>query len=101
MLFRSALGEVLRESRSAAGLSLRHAARAAGISLGYLSEVERGHKEISSELLTAVCGTLGTDVSDIIRAAADRMSPLLGLSEPLTIVAPRSAQSPADPVAAA
>mgnify|MGYP006267026489 CR=1 FL=1 len=98
MLFREALGVALRQRRASAKLSLRDVARQAGVSLGYLSEVERGHKEMSSELLTAVCGALGIDVSVLIRAAADGMATTQGRS--LTVVPQRSNNAPG-PIAAA
>ncbi|NDB17979.1 MAG: XRE family transcriptional regulator [Actinobacteria bacterium] len=99
MLFREALGVALRERRGAAALSLRDVAKQAGVSLGYLSEVERGHKEMSSELLTAVCGALDADVRDLIRAAADGMCPPVA-ARPLTVV-PQRTSSASGPIAAA
>lgn len=74
MLFRQALGAVLRERRLAQNSSLRELATCAGVSLGYLSEVERGRKEISSELLAAVASALTCEVGDVIGAAAVHMS---------------------------
>lgn len=66
MLFKYALGEVLRTARQEQGLTLRQTAQSARIALGYLSEVERGHKEISSELFECLATGLGCDTADLI-----------------------------------
>jgi transcriptional regulator with XRE-family HTH domain len=71
VLFRRLLGEVLRRHRQRQGRTLRDVAGAARVSLGYLSEVERGVKEASSELLTAVCGALGVSLADVLREISD------------------------------
>ena len=70
MLLRRAIGSVLRRLRSARGLTLRQVAAAAGVSLAYLSEIERGRKEPSSEVLAAVCRALGIPLVDLLRLAA-------------------------------
>ena len=57
-LLRELIGESLREERVAQGRTLREVSKAAQVSLGYLSEVERGQKEASSELLAAMCAAL-------------------------------------------
>ena len=74
MLFRQALGCVLRGVRNEQSRSLRDVARMAGVSVGYLSEVERGHKEASSELLDAIARALSLDVAAAITSAAAIMS---------------------------
>ena len=58
MLLRNALGDTLRHARTRQNRTLRDVSTAANVSLGYLSEVERGRKEASSELLSAICSAL-------------------------------------------
>jgi hypothetical protein len=62
-----ALGSVLRQLRLQQGLTLREISASSGVSLGYLSEVERGHKEASSELLVAICDALSTSLPQVLR----------------------------------
>lgn len=71
VLFRRLLGEVLRRHRQRQGRTLRDVAAAARVSLGYLSEVERGVKEASSELLSSVCEALGVPLADVLREVSD------------------------------
>jgi transcriptional regulator with XRE-family HTH domain len=66
MLFKDALGEVLRTARQEQGLTLRKTAGFANIALGYLSEVERGHKEISSELFECLADALGCETYELV-----------------------------------
>jgi transcriptional regulator with XRE-family HTH domain len=73
MLFRHALGSVLRGIRVEQKRSLREVAASAGMSVGYLSEIERGHKESSSELLAAAASALGVPVATAIAQAAAQM----------------------------
>jgi len=63
------IGQCLRRARRDQGKTLREVAEAAGVSVGHLSEVERGRKEPSSEVLAAVCQALGLDLVDLLRAA--------------------------------
>lgn len=70
LLLRNAIGRELRDLRLAQGRSLRAVATAAQVSVGYLSEIERGHKEVSSELLQAVAHALSVDVSAVVTAAS-------------------------------
>lgn len=65
-LLREMVGPVLRADREASSLSLRDVARAAGITHGYLSEIERGLKEPSSEILEVVLDTLGLSMRDLL-----------------------------------
>ena len=65
-LLRTMLGEVLRRTRRDQGRTLADVARAARVSMPYLSEVERGRKEASSEVLAAICESLGIDLSDLL-----------------------------------
>jgi transcriptional regulator with XRE-family HTH domain len=73
MMLREAVGEALHEVRRARGLTLRETATGALISVGYLSELERGRKEASSELLNSVCMALRIAPSDLLYLAADRL----------------------------
>ena len=74
LLMRELLGESLRELRNEDHRTLREVSSAARVSLGYLSEIERGQKEPSSELLNAICGALGVPLSFVIAhwARSDR-----------------------------
>jgi len=66
VLLRHAVGQSLRAARTSQSRTLREVAREARVSLGYLSEVERGQKEASSELLNAICTALGLALSDVM-----------------------------------
>ncbi|GIH10203.1 hypothetical protein Rhe02_82700 [Rhizocola hellebori] len=68
LLLRSVLGEALRRARLEQGRTLADVAVAARISMPYLSEVERGLKEVSSEVLAALCEALGIDLSELLMA---------------------------------
>lgn len=68
-LLRRLVGAVLRARREAQGRTLRDVAAAARVSVPYLSEIERGRKEASSEVLVAVCGALGMRLVDLVAAA--------------------------------
>ncbi|SCG40547.1 helix-turn-helix domain-containing protein [Micromonospora halophytica] len=70
-LLRRVIGAVLRRVRQRQGRTLREVAEAAGVSLPYLSEVERGRKEASSEVLAAICRALGISLSDLLEEARD------------------------------
>ncbi len=70
-LLREAIGERLRRVRTDQHSTLREVSRAARVSLGYLSEVERGRKEPSSELLAAICEALDIALSDLLAEAAE------------------------------
>lgn len=74
VLMRRLLGEVLRRRRTAQGRTLREVAASARVSLGYLSEVERGRKEASSELLAAICAALGLPMSAVMREVSDELA---------------------------
>lgn len=71
--YRHALGEVLRDRRLALGHTLRTTSSEAMIALGYLSEIEHGHKELSSELLEKVAGALRTTVYSLVIETGYRM----------------------------
>ena len=70
VLLREGAGESLRRVRTDQGRTLREVSTDARVSLGYLSEVERGQKEASSELLAAICDALDVELADIVLDAA-------------------------------
>ncbi|HZG97469.1 MAG TPA: helix-turn-helix transcriptional regulator [Nocardioidaceae bacterium] len=70
---REVLGEVLRSHRMRRGLTLRQVSADARISLGYISEVERGQKEASSELIAALCTALDVPLSQVLGDASEQM----------------------------
>lgn len=74
VLVRQELGDVLRDVRLQKGRTLRQVAGRASVALGYLSEVERGHKEASSEILASVADALDTPISAIMREVSDRLA---------------------------
>jgi transcriptional regulator with XRE-family HTH domain len=74
VLLRQLLGDVLRRLRIRQGRTLREVSASARVSLGYLSEVERGRKEASSELLAAICAALDTPLSQVFREVSDNFS---------------------------
>ncbi|TVS85417.1 transcriptional regulator ClgR [Mycobacterium helveticum] len=73
-LVREVIGDVLRRARMTQGRTLREVSDSARVSLGYLSEVERGRKEPSSELLTAICDALEVPLSAVLTNAGERMA---------------------------
>jgi transcriptional regulator with XRE-family HTH domain len=73
-LLREVIGDVLRRARTDQGRTLREVSDSARVSLGYLSEVERGRKEASSELLSAICGALDVPLSRVLSEAGDQMA---------------------------
>ncbi|WP_370614590.1 helix-turn-helix domain-containing protein [Mumia sp. Pv 4-285] len=80
-VLRRLIGEVLRARRMAKGMTLRDVSAAARVSLGYISEVERGQKEPSSELLAALCDALDVPMSQVLRD----VSALLEIQEQSTL----------------
>jgi len=83
VLLRQLLGDVLRRLRLRQGRTLREVSASARVSLGYLSEVERGQKEASSELLAAICGALNTPLSQVFREVSDNFALAELQSEPV------------------
>jgi XRE family transcriptional regulator, stress-response regulator len=75
-LLREVIGDVLRQARLSQGRTLREVSDGARVSLGYLSEVERGRKEASSELLSAICGALEVPLSRVLSDAGESMERL-------------------------
>jgi transcriptional regulator with XRE-family HTH domain len=74
VLFRRLLGDVLRDRRTRRGLTLREVSAEARVSLGYISEIERGQKEASSELLASLCDALEVPLSDVLREVSDAVA---------------------------
>jgi len=83
ILVRQEIGDVLRDYRLQKGRTLRQVASKASVALGYLSEVERGQKEASSEILAAVADALDTPISQIMREVGDRLAVIEGIETPL------------------
>ena len=81
MLLKQALGHALYFERTKQRLTLRDVALQAPIALSYRSEVERGKKEVSSEVLTAIATALGKQTSDILRDTYE----ILALEEKLAL----------------
>ncbi len=83
-LWREAVGRELREERRTAGRTLADVATDAGVSTQYLSEIERGRKEPSSEVLGAVAGALGLRLVDLTSRVSRQLS---GISGPVCLAA--------------
>ena len=106
VLLRQLLGDVLRRLRLRQGRTLREVSASARVSLGYLSEVERGQKEASSELLAAICGALNTPLSQVFREVSDNFAlaelqnePVLGIPREPGLRVPAEASSGLNPIA--
>lgn len=95
-LVRRVLGDVLRRTRLRQDRTLRQVSAAAMVSLGYLSEVERGQKEASSELLAAICAALDVPQSAVLREVSEE----LAVVESVPMIS-SSVRSPGNVVAAA
>lgn len=72
-VLRQAIGETLRGIRLRQRRTLREVSTAARVSLGYLSEIERGQKEPSSELLASICDALDVTMSEVFREVTDSL----------------------------
>ncbi|MEI4272689.1 helix-turn-helix transcriptional regulator [Klenkia sp. LSe6-5] len=72
-LLRTQLGTTLRGHRLSQRRTLRDVSGAARVSLGYLSEVERGQKEASSELLASICDALDVELADLLAQVSDEL----------------------------
>ncbi|HET8595012.1 MAG TPA: helix-turn-helix transcriptional regulator [Intrasporangium sp.] len=90
-LLRRELGDVLRERRRAQGRTLREVSASASVSLGYLSEIERGEKEASSELLASICGALSLPLSQVLSDVSSRMAESEGLAAAVPLPVPNEA----------
>jgi transcriptional regulator with XRE-family HTH domain len=105
VLLRQLLGDVLRRLRLRQGRTLREVSASARVSLGYLSEVERGQKEASSELLAAICGALNTPLSQVFREVSDNFAlaelqnePVLAIPREPGLRVPADARAGLDPL---
>lgn len=85
VVLRHEIGDVLRDLRQRQGRTLREVSHNARVSLGYLSEVERGQKEASSELLSSICSALDVPLSLMLREVSDRLAVAEGVSIPDTV----------------
>jgi len=74
VLLRQEIGDVLREQRRQQSRTLREVSARARVSLGYLSEVERGQKEASSELLASICDALELPLSRVLSQVSERVA---------------------------
>jgi transcriptional regulator with XRE-family HTH domain len=74
ILLRRVIGDALRARRQGQHRTLREVSTAANVSLGYLSEIERGQKEASSELLSSICDALGAQLSEVLREVSDTLA---------------------------
>ncbi len=92
VILRRVLGDELRRLRQDQGRTLRDVSTTARVSLGYLSEVERGQKEASSELLAAICSALDVSLSSVLRSASEEVQLLESIAQ-LPVV--RSEEVPA------
>jgi transcriptional regulator with XRE-family HTH domain len=98
-LLRHLVGDALRRARGEQGRTLRDVADAARVSVQYLSEVERGRKEASSEVLAAICGALGWQVLDLLNAVrAELIGPATDLATAETPLAGRGVARLQQPV---
>ena len=75
VLLREAIGGSIRRARTERNRTLRDVSHSARVSLGYLSEIERGRKEPSSELLAAICEALKLPLPDLLDEVADALRP--------------------------
>jgi transcriptional regulator with XRE-family HTH domain len=98
VMFRRLLGDVLRDARTRQGLTLRELSAGARVSLGYISEIERGQKEASSELLASLCAALDLPMSQVLRHVSDAAALEEAASAPTPLP---TAKQPADVVASA
>ena len=80
VLLRRVIGDALRARRQGQHRTLREVSTAANVSLGYLSEIERGQKEASSELLAAICEALGARLSEVLGEVSDTLSLAEGMA---------------------
>jgi transcriptional regulator with XRE-family HTH domain len=85
VVLRHEIGDVLRDVRQRQGRTLREVSHSARVSLGYLSEVERGQKEASSELLSSICSALDFPLSGMLREVSDRVAVAEGVAVPDTV----------------
>ncbi|MET0524823.1 MAG: helix-turn-helix transcriptional regulator [Nocardioides sp.] len=93
VLFRRLLGDVLRDRRMQRGMTLREVSAEARVSLGYISEIERGQKEASSELLSSLCTALEVPLSAVLREVSDAVAveeaATIAAATPITVTSRR------------
>ena len=93
VLFRRLLGDVLRDRRMQRGMTLREVSAEARVSLGYISEIERGQKEASSELLSSLCTALDLPLSAVLREVSDAVAveeaATIAAATPITVTSRR------------
>jgi len=99
VLLRRVIGDALRARRQGQHRTLREVSTAANVSLGYLSEIERGQKEASSELLAAICEALGARLSEVLGEVSDTLALAEGMESVLTPVSPEQVEAPVRKVA--
>ncbi|RJN33018.1 helix-turn-helix domain-containing protein [Nesterenkonia natronophila] len=85
VVLRQEIGDVLRSIRQSEGRTLRDVSHDARVSLGYLSEVERGQKEASSELLASICTALNVPLAAMLFQVAERIATAEGSRVPDTV----------------
>jgi transcriptional regulator with XRE-family HTH domain len=85
VLYRHSLGDVLRRRRVQQGMTLREVSAGARVSLGYISEVERGQKEASSELLASLCAALDVPLSTVLLEVSSEVAREESLAAPVPI----------------
>lgn len=100
VLLREEIGDVLRGARQRQGRTLRDVSSSARVSLGYLSEVERGQKEASSELLLSICEALDVPMSSVLRSVSDRVAMSESLAARLEDASERDGRRAERPVGA-
>ena len=93
VLLRRVIGDALRSRRQSQHRTLREVSTAANVSLGYLSEIERGQKEASSELLAAICDALGARLSELLGEVSSTMATAEQVDGVLAPVPARSAEA--------
>src|SRR3954466_15095022 len=98
VLLRRVIGDALRARRQGQHRTLREVSTAANVSLGYLSEIERGQKEASSELLAAICEALGARLSEVLGEVSDTLSLAEGMEGVLVPVEGATRPAPETPV---
>jgi transcriptional regulator with XRE-family HTH domain len=101
VLLRRVIGDALRARRQGQHRTLREVSTAANVSLGYLSEIERGQKEASSELLAAICDALGARLSEVLGEVSDTLSLAEGMQGVLVPVEDGAGVAPGRTEAAA
>ena len=98
VLLRQEIGDVLREQRRQQSRTLREVSARARVSLGYLSEVERGQKEASSELLASICGALDLPLSQVLSEVSTRVADAERIQPPVAALPRANQPHPAPPV---